>query len=105
MKKTIAILLITVMVLTFVACSAKSRLVGTWGDAHQSVTFKKDGSGTSFFVYVLPFRDYMHTMTCVCPAENEDADAETFDNMAEGFCPARAKRRPQKKERDFAKNA
>ena len=43
---------------------------------------EKDGSGTSFFVYVLPFRDYMHTMTCVCPAENEDADAETFDNMA-----------------------
>lgn len=46
MKKTIAILLLTVMALTVVACSAKNKLVGTWGDAHQSVTFKKDGSGT-----------------------------------------------------------
>ncbi len=46
MKKTIAILLLTVMVLTFAACAAKNKLIGTWGDAHQSVTFKKDGTGT-----------------------------------------------------------
>ena len=46
MKKTIAILLLTVMILTFAACSAKSKLIGTWGDEHQSITFKKDGSGT-----------------------------------------------------------
>ena len=46
MKKTIAILLITVMALTFAACAAKNRLIGTWGDEHQSITFKKDGTGT-----------------------------------------------------------
>ena len=46
MKKTIAILLLTVMVLTFAACAAKSKLIGTWGDEHQSITFKKDGTGT-----------------------------------------------------------
>ena len=45
MKKTIAILLIAVMILTFAACAAKNRLIGTWGDGHQSITFKKDGSG------------------------------------------------------------
>lgn len=46
MKKTIAILLLTVMALTVVACSAKSKLIGTWGDAHQSITFRRDGTGT-----------------------------------------------------------
>ena len=30
MKKTVAILLIAVMALSFVACSAKSKIVGTW---------------------------------------------------------------------------
>ncbi len=41
------------------------------------------------------------TLSCGCSAENEDADAETFDNMAEGFCPARAKRRPREKGKEI----
>ncbi len=45
MKKAIAILLIAVMVLTVVACSARSKLVGTWIKGHESLTFKKDGTG------------------------------------------------------------
>lgn len=59
MKRTIAILLLTVMVLTFVACSAKSKLIGTWENPYQTITFLKDGTGlyttlygvTSFMTY------------------------------------------------------
>ena len=59
MKKTIAILLLTVMALTVVACSAKSKLIGTWGDEHQSITFKKDGTGTYTTLYgVTSFMTY-----------------------------------------------
>ena len=55
MKKTVAILLIAVLTLSFVACSAKSKIVGTWvmtdetGDLNwdfvfEEYRFKKDGT-------------------------------------------------------------
>ncbi len=46
MKKTVAILLIAVMALTFAACSQKNKIVGTWTDGTHTWTFKKDGTGT-----------------------------------------------------------
>lgn len=46
MKRTIAILLVAVMALTLVACSAKSKLIGTWEGDYDRITFRKDGTGT-----------------------------------------------------------
>ena len=77
MKKTVAILLIAVMALTFVACSAKSKLVGTWADGYgQSFTFKKDGTGT-FTEYGM---DYPLTYTVKGDKITifSDGDEETF---------------------------
>lgn len=51
MKRAIAILLIAVMVLTLVACSAKSKLIGTWENPYQTMTFHKDGTGTYTTLY------------------------------------------------------
>ena len=54
MKKTVAILLIAVMALSFVACSLKSKIVGTWkvtdstdqSSNNMVMTFSRDGKLT-----------------------------------------------------------
>lgn len=45
MKRTVAILLISMMALIAVACSANGKLVGTWSKGHESVKFNRDGTG------------------------------------------------------------
>lgn len=47
MKKVIAILLVAVLVLSFVACGAKGgNIVGTWEGEYDRMTFNEDGSGS-----------------------------------------------------------
>lgn len=45
MKKTIAILLIAIMALTALACTAKDPLIGTWQGDYDRITFNEDGTG------------------------------------------------------------
>lgn len=46
MKKSIAILLAAVMVLSFAACGKKNQIVGSWTDGTHTWTFRKDGTGS-----------------------------------------------------------
>ena len=46
MNKTVAILLISMMSLTVIACAVKSELIGTWEGDYDRITFREDGTGT-----------------------------------------------------------
>ena len=45
MKKVIAILLVAVMVLSFIACAGGGDIVGTWEGEYDQLTFNSDGTG------------------------------------------------------------
>lgn len=54
MKRFVAVLLVTVMIMSFSACSAKQKIIGTWENEASALgitvettyTFREDGTGT-----------------------------------------------------------